>query len=564
MAPGTSVVHRRRAPLPGPRESPTNKDVIEAYLRGKREVEDVLRVTTSVIKKSDLEGAFACLKAMEEAGVDPDVITYNALISACEKAGEVETALTTFNDMRAAGIIPNLITYNALISACEKAGEVETALKIFEDNMQAAGIIPDVITYNALISACEKAGKVERAQEIFEGMRAAGIIPDVITYSALISACEKAGQAGQALEIFEGMRAAGIIPNVITYSALISACEKAGQAELALKIFDDMRAADIIPNVITYNALISACVRGDHPADARRLLKEAVSDDVFHPSLGYDAGTNSLDFHLNGRLVTSPVGGRARAVSADVAQVLFDHHLDLGNLSSTTKFVVGQHGDDVIKDAIAQRMREKGWTAVQDISHGKVNPGRLVVAQKLDMNRSGTGSHRIRPTNTVEGEGSSSGASGPREAGHPGSRGARSWSGLFARGASSPMAPDTSVAHGRPTSLRVQRESPTNEDLIASAQRMRTKGWTVVQGISLGKVNPELLVVAQNPPQTAPIASTLNAAAKEFVPPGQTAPIAPTLNAAAKEFVPSGPTASIAPTLNAAAKAFVPSGPPRR
>ncbi|MBW8833356.1 MAG: hypothetical protein JF606_29080, partial [Burkholderiales bacterium] len=111
------------------------------------------------------------------------------------------------------------------------------------------------------------------------------------------------------------------------------------------------------------------------------MLQKAVSDDVFHPSLGYDAGTNSLDFHLNRRLVRSPVGGRAGGVPADVAQVLFDHHLDLGNLSSTTKFIVGQHGDDVIKGAIAQRMRKQGWTAEQEFSHGKVNPGRLVVAQ---------------------------------------------------------------------------------------------------------------------------------------------------------------------------------------
>jgi len=259
-------------------------------------------------------------------------------------------------------------------------------------------------------------------------MRAAGIIPDVITYSALISACEKGGQAELALKIFDDMRADGIIPNVITYSALISACEKAGKVEWALEVFEDMRAAGIIPSVITYSALISACARGGHRADARQLLEKAVSDRVFHPSLGYDAGTNSLDFHLNRRLVLSLVEDRARAVPADVAQVLFDHHEALGNLSSTTKFIVGQHGDDVIKDAITRRMLTKGWTAEQGFSHGKVNPGRLVVAQ--------------------------------------------------------------------------------------------------------------------NPAQTAPSASTLNAAATEFVPPWQMVPgpgpSASTLNAAAKEFVPSG------------------------
>ncbi|MBW8833357.1 MAG: hypothetical protein JF606_29085 [Burkholderiales bacterium] len=83
MAPDTSVVHGRRTPLPVHRESPTNKDVIGRYRRHEASAKDVLKVTTSVIKSSNLEGAFACVEAMEQAGVAPNVITYNALISVC-------------------------------------------------------------------------------------------------------------------------------------------------------------------------------------------------------------------------------------------------------------------------------------------------------------------------------------------------------------------------------------------------------------------------------------------------------------------------------------------------
>ena len=53
------------------------------------------------------------------------------------------------------GVVPEVITYNALISACEKGTQPERALKLL-DTMKQEGVVPGVITYNALISACEK------------------------------------------------------------------------------------------------------------------------------------------------------------------------------------------------------------------------------------------------------------------------------------------------------------------------------------------------------------------------------------------------------------------------
>ena len=48
-----------------------------------------------------------------------------------------------------------MITYNALISACDKGKEPSLALKLFE-TMRRRGVVPCVVTYSALISACEK------------------------------------------------------------------------------------------------------------------------------------------------------------------------------------------------------------------------------------------------------------------------------------------------------------------------------------------------------------------------------------------------------------------------
>ncbi len=84
----------------------------------------------------------------------PNVITYTALIT-CEKGKQPERALELIEAMQRQGLVPDVITYNALISACEKGKQPERALELFEAT-QRQGLVPNVITYNALISACEK------------------------------------------------------------------------------------------------------------------------------------------------------------------------------------------------------------------------------------------------------------------------------------------------------------------------------------------------------------------------------------------------------------------------
>ena len=56
--------------------------------------------------------------------------------------------------MQRQGIVPDVITYNALVSACEKGKQPERAFKVFHA-MQRQGVVLDVIdaiTYNTLIN----------------------------------------------------------------------------------------------------------------------------------------------------------------------------------------------------------------------------------------------------------------------------------------------------------------------------------------------------------------------------------------------------------------------------
>ena len=72
-------------------------------------------------------------------------------------------------------LVPNLITYNALISACVKGRQAKEALDVFQA-MQWQGVMPDVITYNALISACAQGMQPEGALEVFQAMQQLSLI----------------------------------------------------------------------------------------------------------------------------------------------------------------------------------------------------------------------------------------------------------------------------------------------------------------------------------------------------------------------------------------------------
>ena len=75
-----------------------------------------------------------------------------------------------WSNMLVARMAPDRVTYNSVISACEKGQQPEWALKVF-DTMQQQGLLPDVITYSAKISACEKGRQPKLGLQVFEAMQ---------------------------------------------------------------------------------------------------------------------------------------------------------------------------------------------------------------------------------------------------------------------------------------------------------------------------------------------------------------------------------------------------------
>lgn len=122
----------------------------------------------------------------------------SCVISHLGRHARAEEARTVFTRMLARGVHPNLVVYNALMSAFARDGQWARAVEAFSD-MQREGLAPDRTSYNTLVSALGRGGETQRAAAACAEMKAAGLTPDHVTFSALVRCARRRGNRCRAL-----------------------------------------------------------------------------------------------------------------------------------------------------------------------------------------------------------------------------------------------------------------------------------------------------------------------------------------------------------------------------
>jgi pentatricopeptide repeat domain-containing protein 1 len=140
----------------------------------------------------DWKKTLEVLREMEDRGVQPDAMSYNAAISACEKSGQYEKALNLWREMEERGV---QLPEESTITLTGKQYETLKALADFGMKEMAIPITADNCVLTIRFSSSKKSDDDwKNANE------------DAMSYSAAISACEKSGQYEKALNLWREMR----------------------------------------------------------------------------------------------------------------------------------------------------------------------------------------------------------------------------------------------------------------------------------------------------------------------------------------------------------------------
>ena len=155
------------------------------------------------------------------------ISAWNARIFGCKNQRDWRNALGILSFMSAQGVNPSLVSFNAALETCGRAGQVDAAFFVLEQ-IWRYGLQADVVTFTSLINACSRVHQVDRAFAVLYSMNEWGVSPNCITYNALLHACACCGDYERAWHVYVYMHAKNITPSTFKWNVLTREWSKLG------------------------------------------------------------------------------------------------------------------------------------------------------------------------------------------------------------------------------------------------------------------------------------------------------------------------------------------------
>ncbi|CAA6669206.1 unnamed protein product [Spirodela intermedia] len=223
-------------------------------------IEDFHGLLSALCRYKNVADAEHLLFCNEAAFSPLPTKSFNIVLNGwCNAVGNLREAKRFWREMGRRGVQPDAISYGAMISCYSKASNLRDVLKVF-DSMKDLGIEPDRKVYNAVVEARRLVKAMEEEK---------GIAPNAATFNSLIRPLCKARRAGEAREMFEEMRSRGLSPCVRTFHAMFDTVKTSDEVFEMLEL---MKQAKCPPANETYIMLIrKLCRWRRHESRLRRL-----------------------------------------------------------------------------------------------------------------------------------------------------------------------------------------------------------------------------------------------------------------------------------------------------
>ncbi|XP_011627371.2 pentatricopeptide repeat-containing protein At1g09190 [Amborella trichopoda] len=152
---------------------------------------DVVNVSNALIDLYAKCGDLSSSRVIFDEMPKRNVVSWNAMISGLAVNGHAKDAISLFEEMKREKIEPNEVTFIALLNGCTHAGMVQTGRILFTTMLKDHGIEPKVEHYGCMVDLLGRSGFVEEAHELIKAMP---MKPNAAIFGAFLSACRIHGQ----------------------------------------------------------------------------------------------------------------------------------------------------------------------------------------------------------------------------------------------------------------------------------------------------------------------------------------------------------------------------------
>lgn len=256
-----------------------------------------------------------------EPHLELSIVTFNTLVDACARNREMGRIPQVLDCMVKSGIEPNLITYSAIIKGYCQDNKLDQAFELLDSMKKTTNFVPDEVMYNSLVDGCARQGLYAKGMRLFDDMLAAGVAPTNYTMSVLVKLAGRSRKLDRAFEFCHELPAKfNFRLNIHVYNNLMQACMTSKDIDRAVSVLTTMLRERVKPDQRTYRLLCIGCVEHNALEKGSAILRAAC---------GLGAGQNLPSLAAFGADELRPAGGAPYDVVTEVLEVLFLRDRDL-------------------------------------------------------------------------------------------------------------------------------------------------------------------------------------------------------------------------------------------
>ncbi|XVF21379.1 hypothetical protein REPUB_Repub12eG0085500 [Reevesia pubescens] len=133
-----------------------------------------------------------CYEKFQNAGIQPNIKTFNILLDSYGKTGNYEKMSAVMEYMQKYHYSWTIVTYNVVIDAFGRAGDLKQMEYLFR-LMRSERIKPSCVTLFSLVRAYGQAGKAEKIAGVLRFIENSDILLDVVFFNCLVDAYGRLG-----------------------------------------------------------------------------------------------------------------------------------------------------------------------------------------------------------------------------------------------------------------------------------------------------------------------------------------------------------------------------------
>ncbi|KAI6246177.1 hypothetical protein HI914_05489 [Erysiphe necator] len=348
---------------------------------------------------------------MIEIGLNPNLKTWNILISGCKTVGDWRSSEKIWKTLSLSGFSPDLLNWSSRLGVLMDSNEINLGIQALDEmgriwlekartnypnlakndllllNDVKDAVKPDISCVNIAIAGLLKKNNKYRANKVLEWAHRFGIKPNTETYNIFLRPLIRKGNSQEAMALLRRMEEAGVEADVSTYTIILDNIlrfpEEYSPEELKEKIFGvfyEMEQGNIQPNLYTYGKIIYQLVREFNPQNSSIIeaVLQHMTDQNVKPSI--HIYTNLVEYFFlqnppNLNLAQNILNQATQTVGLD--RVFWDRVVECYAQIGDTKSAL-----NIIAQLSTQKTRV-GWSAMRCVLDALISQKEWNLAKSL-------------------------------------------------------------------------------------------------------------------------------------------------------------------------------------